>query len=137
MAQHTKPMLKVPLFLKLLEHSGYYERAHKKWKGDQTIKAVSNFLAAVQPDVAAKYIKIIVDQEDMPSVNSMMIFTHYRDAKYRREQQPYSKGRLPNKNVMMVDPFGTVREQIPSRQYRCVRIRSVDIERMAAEDASD
>ena len=132
---HTRGVLKVPVFLKLFEHRGW-EGAKKKWKGHQTYSACATFLSQIPDEETAKFIKLLVDDDDFPSQHRCLMFSMYRAENRARAAVPH-KGRLPTKNVMIVDPFGSIRDQIPSGLYRAGPITSNDIERMVEEDNAD
>ena len=123
----SKHVLKVPLFLKLLEHGGWW-RAKQKWKGEQTVSTVGAFIATAEDDTAAHFIKKVVDEEDMPVKYIYDVFERYRDVRYRRQQAVAPKGKLVTKNsILVLDRFGILRDD---HQAMVATITSADIGRM-------
>ena len=126
----SRAIIKVPVFLKLLEHYRI-DLAQKKFKGTQTITAVGRFLAIAPQEVARKFIKLIVDS-DIGTARTVSIFYAYRSEKLARAFG--AKGRLPVKNVMTVDSSGRVVEQTTSAKYDVQPITSEDITQMVITD---
>ena len=128
----ARGVIKVPIFLKLFEHHGW-EGAKRKWKGAQTTSTLATFLSQSPDDVSAKYIKILIDDENFPNVNRDVMFSVYRAEKRARAARPH-KGRLPVKNVIALDWCGNVREGLPFPAGMCDPITKSDIHRMVVED---
>ena len=100
-------VLKTPVFLKALQATdGDFERAKKKFKGQQTCEAVGAFLANADVPDARFYMQMLVESDTLPSWHRESMFRCYR---IQRSLQ--KRGRVQRKNVQAVDLTGVVREQ--------------------------
>ena len=131
MGDNAKNVIKRPVWLKRYIHTGWL-KSKPKWKALQTEISVAAYLGRSPDDELAIVTKIAQD-EAMPEYVRVGIFR-----RYRRERDLDKKGRTVKKNVKIIDPFGTVRDQLTESVRRPTPPITIgDIAAMAAQTTTD